>query len=101
MCSDLVMVVTVMVCVGRCLMGAVERRSWLGLGGVGIIIAAGLAAYGLCSGFGETHVDDQRGICPQATAQHLSRTCFLGGTSSSVDRGICLLCSGRASLAIS
>jgi len=52
--EDVVMVVTVMLCVGRCKLGAVERRSWLGLGGVGIVMAAGLAAYGVCSGFGET-----------------------------------------------
>lgn len=51
--EDVVMIVCVMLCVGRCKRGAVERRSWLGLGGVGIVVASGVAAYGLCSGFGE------------------------------------------------
>lgn len=49
----MVMVLCVMLCVGRCKRGAVGRRSWLGLGGVGIVVASGVAAYGLCSGFGE------------------------------------------------
>eukprot|EP00752_Nemacystus_decipiens_P014689 g13085.t1 len=47
-----VMILCVMLCVGRCERGAVERRSWLGLGGVGIVVASGVAAYGVCSGFG-------------------------------------------------
>ena len=51
--EDVVMIECVMLCVGRCKRGAVERRSWLGLGGVGIVVASGVAAYGLCSGFGE------------------------------------------------
>lgn len=48
------MIVCVMICVGRCRLDAVERRSWLGLGGVGTVLASGIAAYGVCSGFG-TH----------------------------------------------
>ena len=47
------MLVVVMVSLGRCCSGSVRRRSWLGLAGVGIVVAAGLAAYGINSGFGE------------------------------------------------
>lgn len=56
--EDVVMIVCVMLCVGRCKLGAVERRSWLGLGGVGIVVASGVAAYGVCSGFGEKRCGD-------------------------------------------
>lgn len=47
------MVLFVMLGLGRCRSGAVERRSWLGFGGVCIVVASGLAAYGINSGFGE------------------------------------------------
>lgn len=52
---DKVMIMTVFVIVvmGRCCSGPVLRRTWLGLGGVGSVVAAGLAAYGLNSAFGE------------------------------------------------
>ncbi|CAM9506157.1 unnamed protein product [Ectocarpus sp. 12 AP-2014] len=45
------MVVFVSVAIGRCCTGSVKQRSWLGIGGVMLVIAAGLAAYGLNSGF--------------------------------------------------
>ncbi|CAM9710197.1 unnamed protein product, partial [Ectocarpus sp. 4 AP-2014] len=47
-----IMVLFVMVALGRCCTGPVERRSWLGVGGIVLVVAAGLAAYGLNSGFG-------------------------------------------------
>ena len=47
------MITFVMVVIGRCCSGSVKRRSWLGLGGVMLVIAAGLAAYGFSSGLGE------------------------------------------------
>lgn len=51
------MIAFVMVALGRCCSGPVLRRSWLGLGGVMLVVAAGLAAYGVNSGFGEaTHL---------------------------------------------
>ncbi|CAN0269125.1 unnamed protein product, partial [Ascophyllum nodosum] len=50
--ADVIMLVVVMVSLGRCCSGSVRRRSWLGLAGVGIVVAAGLAAYGINSGFG-------------------------------------------------
>lgn len=46
------MVIFVMIVIGRCRAGSVRRRSWLGLGGIGFVMAAGLAAYGVNSGFG-------------------------------------------------
>ena len=39
--------------IGRCRRDSVERRSWLGLAGIGIVAASGLAAYAVCSAFGE------------------------------------------------
>ncbi|CAM9899558.1 unnamed protein product, partial [Ectocarpus sp. 12 AP-2014] len=45
------MVAFVSVVIGRCCGGPVKRRSWLGIGGVMLVVAAGLAAYGLNSGF--------------------------------------------------
>ncbi|CAM9391119.1 unnamed protein product [Ectocarpus sp. 12 AP-2014] len=45
------MVAFVSVAIGRCCSGPVKRRSWLGVGGVMLVVAAGLAAYGLNSGF--------------------------------------------------
>ncbi|CAM9415157.1 unnamed protein product, partial [Ectocarpus sp. 8 AP-2014] len=45
------MVAFVSVVIGRCCSGPVKRRSWLGIGGVMLVVAAGLAAYGLNSGF--------------------------------------------------
>ncbi|CAM9869255.1 unnamed protein product, partial [Ectocarpus sp. 12 AP-2014] len=47
-----IMVLFVTVALGRCCAGPVERRSWLGVGGIVLVVAAGLAAYGLNSGFG-------------------------------------------------
>ncbi|CBN79517.1 conserved unknown protein [Ectocarpus siliculosus] len=47
-----IMVLFVTVSLGRCCAGPVERRSWLGVGGIMLVVAAGLAAYGLNSGFG-------------------------------------------------
>ncbi|CAM9260832.1 unnamed protein product [Ectocarpus sp. 13 AM-2016] len=45
------MIAFVSVAIGRCCSGPVKRRSWLGVGGVMLVVAAGLAAYGLNSGF--------------------------------------------------
>lgn len=50
---DVIMVLFVTVALGRCCAGPVERRSWLGVGGIVLVVAAGLAAYGLNSGFGK------------------------------------------------
>lgn len=47
------MTVFVMIALGRCCSGPVLRRSWLGLGGVGTVVAAGLSAYGFNSAFGK------------------------------------------------
>ncbi|CAM9503125.1 unnamed protein product, partial [Ectocarpus sp. 13 AM-2016] len=47
-----IMVLFVTVALGRCCAGPVERRSLLGVGGIVLVVAAGLAAYGLNSGFG-------------------------------------------------
>ncbi|CBJ26534.1 conserved unknown protein [Ectocarpus siliculosus] len=45
------MIAVVSVALGRCCSGPVKRRSWLGVGGTVLVAAAGLAAYGLNSGF--------------------------------------------------
>ncbi|CAM9122089.1 unnamed protein product, partial [Laminaria digitata] len=50
--EDVIMITFVMVALGRCCSGSVKRRSWLGLGGVMTVVAAGLAAYGFNSGLG-------------------------------------------------
>ena len=51
---DLIMLTFVMVAIGRCRSeDNVRRRSWLGNAGLYVVVAAGLAAYGLNSGFGE------------------------------------------------
>ena len=47
------MIAFVVIVLGRCCSGLVKRRSWLGLGGVMLVVAAGLAAYGFSSGLGE------------------------------------------------
>ncbi|CBJ26537.1 conserved unknown protein [Ectocarpus siliculosus] len=47
----ILMVAFVSVAIGRCCSGPVKRRSWLGVGGVMLVVAAGLAAYGINSGF--------------------------------------------------
>ncbi len=47
------MIIVVAVALGRCCSGPVNQRTWLGPGGVLIVIAAALAAYGLNSAFGE------------------------------------------------
>ena len=47
------MIVFVSLALGRCCSGFVNQRSWLGLGGVLLVFAAGLAAYGINSAFGE------------------------------------------------
>lgn len=50
------MILVAMIAIGRCCSGPVRRRSWLGLAGVVLVVLAGLAAYGINSGFGEaTH----------------------------------------------
>lgn len=51
--ADVIMTVFVMIALGRCGAGPVMRRTWLGLGGIILVIAAGLAAYGLNSAFGK------------------------------------------------
>ncbi|CAN0336849.1 unnamed protein product, partial [Ascophyllum nodosum] len=48
----IIMVLFVQSVLGRCFAGPVRRRTWLGLGGIFCVLAAGLAAYGLNSGFG-------------------------------------------------
>lgn len=47
------MLLFVTVALGRCCSGRVERRGWIGVAGVVTVVAAGLAAYGLNSAFGE------------------------------------------------
>lgn len=54
--EDLIMIIFVSIALGRCWAGPVGRRTWLGLGGVMLVVAAGLAAYGLNSVFGEETV---------------------------------------------
>lgn len=49
----MVMITFVQIAIGRCCAGGVRRRTWLGLGGVMLVLGAGLAAYGLNSAFGE------------------------------------------------
>ncbi|CAM9765761.1 unnamed protein product, partial [Scytosiphon promiscuus] len=46
------MIAFITIILGKCGAGPVRRRSWLGLAGVMIIVFAGVAAYGLNSGFG-------------------------------------------------
>eukprot|EP00904_Undaria_pinnatifida_P008217 jgi/Undpi1/4525/HiC_scaffold_18.g07879.m1 len=48
----IIMITFVMIALGRCCSGHVRCRSWLGLGGVMTVVAAGLAAYGFQSGLG-------------------------------------------------
>lgn len=47
------MIAVVSVALGRCCSGPVKRRSWLAVGGTVLVVAAGVAAYGLNSGFRE------------------------------------------------
>lgn len=47
------MIIFVTVVIGRCWNDSVRRRSWLGLAGVLLVVAAGLAAYGINSAFGK------------------------------------------------
>lgn len=47
------MFVVVSVAVGRCRMGSVHSRPDLGSASIYVVVAAGLAAYGVNSGFGE------------------------------------------------
>lgn len=54
--KDMIMIVFVTACIGRCRRNSVERRTWLGLGGVGTVVASGIAAYGVCAGFGKGRV---------------------------------------------
>lgn len=49
------------IAIGRCCAGPVHRRTWLGLGGVVLVVAAGLAAYGVNSAFGEKGSQGQWG----------------------------------------
>eukprot|EP00752_Nemacystus_decipiens_P003669 g3381.t1 len=49
--DDIVMIAFITVNLGKCGAGSVRRRSWLGLAGVMVILCAGVAAYGLNSGF--------------------------------------------------
>lgn len=51
--QDVVMIVFVQIAIGRLYAGSVRRRTWLGLGGVMLVVGAGLAAYGINSAFGE------------------------------------------------
>ncbi|CAM9814630.1 unnamed protein product [Ectocarpus sp. 4 AP-2014] len=46
------MIAFVSVTIGRCCRGHVKQRSWLAIGGIIFVIAAGVAAYGVNSGFG-------------------------------------------------
>ncbi|CAM9850692.1 unnamed protein product, partial [Ectocarpus sp. 12 AP-2014] len=46
------MIAFVSVTIGRCCRGHVKQRSWLAIGGIMFVIAAGVAAYGVNSGFG-------------------------------------------------
>lgn len=48
------MITFVMIMIGRCCSGAVLRRSWLGLGGITLVAAAGLAAYGIMGALSES-----------------------------------------------
>ncbi|CAM9835466.1 unnamed protein product [Ectocarpus sp. 12 AP-2014] len=50
--ADVLMIAFVSVTIGRCCRGHVEQRSWLAIGGIMFVIAAGVAAYGVNSGFG-------------------------------------------------
>lgn len=51
--SDMIMVVFVMVALGRCRAGPVKRRTWLGVGGIMLVVSAGMAAYGFNSAVGK------------------------------------------------
>ena len=51
----MLMIFFITINLGKCGAGSVRRRSWLGLAGVMIIMLAGVASYGLNSGFGELH----------------------------------------------
>ncbi|CAN0030848.1 unnamed protein product, partial [Sphacelaria rigidula] len=51
-CTYIIMIIFVTIIIGKCRGGSVRRRTWLGLGGVGLVVAAGLAGYGVNSGFG-------------------------------------------------
>lgn len=51
--ADVLMIAFVSVTIGRCCRGHVKQRSWLAIGGIMFVIAAGVAAYGVNSGFGE------------------------------------------------
>lgn len=46
------MIAFVMIVIGRCRTGSVRRRSWLGLAGVMLVVAATMAAFGVNSAFG-------------------------------------------------
>lgn len=51
--ADIIMIAFITAILGKCGAGPVRRRSWLGVAGIMIIVFAGVAAYGLNSGFGE------------------------------------------------
>lgn len=59
------MITFVQIAIGRCCAGPVRRRTWLGLGGVMLVISAGIAAYGINSAFGKTHNFDGYKYCQQ------------------------------------
>ncbi|CAM9359667.1 unnamed protein product, partial [Ectocarpus fasciculatus] len=52
MIAYVLMIVFVSVTLGRCCRGHVRQRSLLAIGGIMFVVAAGVAAYGLNSGFG-------------------------------------------------
>lgn len=51
------MIVFVASSLGRCCADSVRRRTCLAFGGVLLVIAAGVAAFGITSGFGQYALD--------------------------------------------
>ena len=72
--ADIIMIVFVMVAIGRCCAGLVRRRTWLGLAGVILVVAAIMAAYGLNSAFGTSLLSAQYSlVAPLSYTYHTRR----------------------------
>lgn len=66
---DITMIVFVTIVIGRCCDGSVRRRSWLALAGIGLVVAAGVAAYGANSAVGKSNPREGVGLSKPTVSQ--------------------------------